>query len=93
MIKMHNWLIGGKEAYSPPEDQVKVIQGEVYGHPRFPDGHKINTSALIECWSRTAVSKSGTRYVLGRIDPDYRKWLKKEFPNWNWRRPFAKMEK
>lgn len=94
MIKMHNWSIGGSgDAYTPPELQVKKLRGEVYGHPRFPDGHRISSSALIEAWSRTAVTKSGTRYVLGRINPEYRKFLKKNFPTWNWRRPFAKLQK
>lgn len=41
------------------------LTGRVFGDDRRPDGTPITTSAVIECDGRTAVTKSGTVYILG----------------------------
>jgi hypothetical protein len=60
-VRLENWQVinnsGEKKAY---------LCGEVYGHPRLPDGRLVTTSAVIELHDDTAVTRSGTVYRLGK---------------------------
>ena len=68
-----------------------ALTGTVYGYPdqqRHPDGKRIVTTRVVDFRGRVVVTKSGTQYRLGRISPDYRRWLRASRPQWNWRQPF-----
>ena len=41
------------------------LSGNVYGHPRFPDGEPIHTSAVITVNGYLAVCKSRTYHLVG----------------------------
>jgi len=96
MIKINNWNITVYPLLvnpcAPPEMIRKSLQGNVYGHPGFEDGKHIITSP-IKSVDKRKITTENTIYVLGKIDPKYRKYLKKERPNWNWRKPITIKEK
>jgi len=88
MIKINDWSITGRETpYTAPELIKRIIAGKVYGHHRFPDGSSVFTSSIKKVKGRKITTSSGSEYRLGKIDPKYRKWLKKERPDWDWRNP------
>ena len=91
MIKLENWSVtfAGGDPYTPPEAQIKILQGNAFGHPRSKDGEFIHTSPVVKVEGRVATTFSGSVYELGKIDPKYRAWLKKNFPQWDYRRPLA----
>ena len=60
-VRLENW-----EMISNPWKMKQYLHGEVYGHPRLPDGRLVTTSAVIELHDNVAVTKSGTIYQLGR---------------------------
>jgi hypothetical protein len=87
-IKVNNWSIRtNADGYTPPEAADIRLIGEVLDHPKLGENKKIQTSSINEINGRTVYTKSGSVYILGRINPEYRKWLKKNSPNWNWRKP------
>jgi hypothetical protein len=90
MVKIENWFItGSNDPYTPPECQTIHIKGFAFGHPDFPDGESIRTSFIESVEGRKVTTRSGRVYQLGKIDPGYRKHLKKIRPNWNWRKPIT----
>ena len=91
MVRLDNWSVcsAGRIRYTPPELQVKALQGNAFGHPRFEDGKHVVTSSPFSIKGRIVTTYSGSVYKLGKIDPEYRKWLKKNVPGWNWRNPIT----
>ena len=74
-IRIENWSVNGEDnPYVPPEQQRVCLYGEVYGHPAFPDGHVVLTSAIVHVEGRKVITRSGSVYTLGTIHPDYLKW-------------------
>jgi len=54
------------------------LHGNVFGHPRFADGHPVTTSRIVGKNSDdTVVTYSGNVYELGEVDPAYEEM----FPN------------
>ena len=90
-IKIRHWSVVGDNSnpYNPPELRTAHLQGNVYGHPRFPDGTQVRTSAIKDVKKRTVFTQSGSKYVLGNISSRYREWLHENRPNWNWRKPIT----
>jgi len=43
--------------------------GGVFGHPRFPDGHLVTTSSIVGGKHGCIITKSGSCYSLGKVDP------------------------
>jgi len=86
MICLENWSVGQPFYNMPPELGCKFLQGNVYNHPRVPDGHHIHTSVIEKADGRLT-TVSGTTYKLGKINTEYRKWLRKNYPDWDWRKP------
>ena len=86
MVKLDNWSTtihpNLDNPYIPPECIEISLQGNVYGHPRFGPGHKVVTSPIVSIEGRVIGTKN-TTYLLGKIDPEYRKYLKKERPDWD----------
>jgi hypothetical protein len=93
IYRIENWSVVGAEEdpYTPPEAMPLRLHGFVPDHPTLAESQKksgegINTSAItgvsgriVQCLSR--------KYRLGKISPDYRKWLRKNRPDWNWKEP------
>jgi hypothetical protein len=91
LVKIDNWSICdfnylGKR-FALPEMFDVMLCGNAYNHPELYDGEAMVTSKIVEIKARKVWTSSGTQYVFGRIDPEYRWWLKANYPNWNWRRP------
>ena len=76
--RLENWAIRYTgDPYTPPELQRCAAIGEVYGHPEFPDGSPITTSALIvHDYGRRQVTTKSRVYNLGKIDPGYVQYMK-----------------
>ena len=86
---MQNWSTTGTgDLYTPPEMQKLALQGKVYGHPRYKDGTLLVTTP-IETVKGRQVKTRNTHYVLGRIDPTFRQWLKKNRPKWDYKNPIT----
>lgn len=91
-VLLQNWFVRYRhldDFYRAPELNYKVLAGDVYRHPRFPDGHPVKTSAIVGVNGRLITTKSGTVYKLGRIQREYRMWLRKEGITYNPRRPVS----
>ena len=76
MTRLENWAFVGRNPYASPEMQQYGLKGFVYNHPRgiFKDGDEIITSAISHLNEHgQIVTKSGTVYELGEIDPEYEK--------------------
>ena len=55
----------------PPEKQGVCLLGFVVGHPRHRDGNEILTSPVVHHGANCVVTRSGSEYELGSIDPSY----------------------
>ncbi len=93
-VLLQNWFVRFRHAddrayYLAPELNYKVIAGDVYRHPRFPDGHSVKTSRIVSVEGRRVTTSGGTVYLLGRIQPEYRAWLKKEGLKYNPQSPIS----
>lgn len=74
MITLENWsVVTNADAYTPPELIVGRLTGMVYGHPNHYDGKEVVTSPVIGCQGDLIVTKTGSLYGLGKIDPEYAK--------------------
>jgi hypothetical protein len=60
-IRLENW-----DVISHPRKTIRCLFGQVFGDPRFPDGHLVTTSTLVDLRDDEAVTKSGTVYRLGK---------------------------
>ncbi|HMN10951.1 MAG TPA: hypothetical protein PKD55_01350 [Bellilinea sp.] len=94
MYKLDNWSVGttGEDEYMPPELLDPCLAGTVYDHPDFEDGESIVTSPIREVHGRVIKTQSGSLYKLGRINPEYRKWLKENYPDWDPKHPIRMVE-
>lgn len=75
-MKIENWsvtLVGPIDPYKPPEAHKQAISGNVYGNPKFPEGCFVTTSSIKRVLSDGVITKSGSFYELGEIDPEYEK--------------------
>ena len=73
-MRIEGWsLIGDFDPYQAPELQSVKLLGHVYGHPNHHDGKLIMTSNVTGIVDDDIIIYSGSRYVLGAIDPEYSK--------------------
>jgi hypothetical protein len=91
MIELNNWstTTRDEDPYTPPECKSTCLQGNVFGHPNFPDGDHVITSRIVSTNKRIITTYSGHQYRLGNIDPKFRRLLRKIRPEWNWRKPIT----
>jgi hypothetical protein len=93
MTTIINWSVVSDNApYLAPELREKRLQGQVYGHPHKENGSRVTTSSIVAVSGRKVTTRTGTTYHLGKIAKGYRKWLRKNRPNWNWRKPITMRE-
>lgn len=91
-IKLNNWsIVSYHDPYLAPELVTKHLRGCGVNHPKFGN-QEIRTSPIKTVKGRLVITQSGTQYLLGNIDPEYRKWIEKHYMNWNWRNPIKSME-
>lgn len=78
-VRLENWSVCVREdPYCPPELLTQHLQGEAYGHPRFPDGERVTTTPIVRVSPEGIVATaSGSRYQLGAVNPDY----EAQYPN------------
>ena len=77
MKRLENWSINTTGSlYQAPETAVTHLNGEVYGHDRFPEGHGITTSAVVSSEGNLVMTYSGSTYLLGDPSEDYVKWCR-----------------
>jgi hypothetical protein len=76
-MRIENWSLVAP-LYSAPEEGG-YIKGNVYDNPKFPDGHHVVTSAVvnIDPIAKTVTTRSGSVYKLGAVDADW----DKEYPD------------
>ena len=95
MIKLESWSIESypSNGYTPPELCVPVLRGIPDRHPHKPEkdvtNRYIRTTCIIKANGRKITTRSGTIYLLGSIDSEYKKWVKKYNPKWDWRNPIT----
>jgi hypothetical protein len=73
-MKLENWSVvydNNVDPYTAPELIRSVLQGNVYGNPKFDDGTFICTSSIVGKNNGDIITKSGSRYELGNVDPAY----------------------
>ena len=91
MLKLDNWsVVCDDNPFAAPEQMVARMRGVITGHPHIEDGKIIHTSTIQEAKGREVRTQNNI-YLLGTVDADYRKWLKKHRPKWDWKNPFKKV--
>ena len=77
-VRIENWFVRRRhrDPFMAPECNPVVLGGEVYGHPRKRDGTGVRTSAIVDVDGLLVRTESGTTYQLGKIDPEYEKWMR-----------------
>jgi len=85
-IFLSNWSI----AYPCAKDTH--LQGEVYGHPRYKDGTFVTTSPVEKADGVTITTRSGSVYELGKVEKNYREWLRADEPEWDPENPITLKE-
>jgi len=56
------------------------------------EGKAICTSPIKSIEGRVITTHSGSKYLLGTIDPNFRQMLKEQRPEWDWRNPIQSMK-
>ena len=88
IVTLENWYISSTgDPYTPPEAVSLILNGDAYGHPRFPDGHTITTTSVVGVpFLATAlplkksirdgmiIETRNTFYKLTGVCPKYEKW-------------------
>jgi len=75
-MRLENWSITcSADPYRPPERQTRQLRGEVYGHPRRPDGEHIRTSSIVSAGGGTVTTRNSV-YTLGEPDPKFVEWCR-----------------
>jgi hypothetical protein len=74
-IKMDQWSLvtnlDPASAYLTPEQRVSYLYGRVYGHPKHPDGKRVQTSRITEVDGDIVETRSGNKYQLLDADEKY----------------------
>ena len=73
MACLENWCIVEDESdpFQAPELRWPLLQGNVYGSDKFPDGKLIAMGRPVSRQGDAVVTASGSVYELGAVDPRY----------------------
>jgi hypothetical protein len=94
--RLENWSVRGSwhaeqvDLFKAPETILLCLVGKVYNHPKSDkhhDGKEIITSPIQDVHGITIVTGSGTVYILGEIDPNYKQWLEDNGYSYNSENP------
>ena len=87
-VVINNWSTTSLgDPFMAPEIRPLAVQGVTENDHRRPGKTSIRTSAVVDVSGRTFTTNSGTVYRLGRIDPKFRAWLRKEGREYDPKRP------
>lgn len=101
IVRLHHWCVRKSKVdpWTPPETVTTHLQGVVDKvkiddeHPkakkwytRQATGDLITTSHIVSASGRT-IETTNTTYILGAIDPKYRKWMKDNDIEYDQREP------
>lgn len=89
-IRVDMWATYPTNPYRAPEQGGGIyLAGTVApgDDPRRPEGGPISTSPIVAVEGRIVTTKSGTRYRLGRIKPEFREWMREQGIAWDSREP------
>lgn len=81
MSKIENWSIQIKiaDVYKAPEQGVSIVVGKVYDDVRACDGAGISTSRIVNLDIKNmTIQTKNTLYNLGKIDPDFERYMVSE---------------
>jgi hypothetical protein len=72
-MKLEKWCVISRSspALEPPELERFCLHGFVSGHARCADGKEVTTSLVVGRNGINVVTKSGSEYELGIVDPVY----------------------
>jgi len=73
-------------AYDAPELMMSRLSGVVALH-KGRKNQKVSTSRMVEVDGRYIKTRSGTTYLLGKVNPEYRQWWEAEGNEWNEENP------
>lgn len=78
-IRIELWAFGtNNDPYLAPELRFYFLSGYIYGHPHFDDGARIICTSPIQSYDGIyIITRTGSRYLLGEVDPLY----ESEYPN------------
>lgn len=78
-MKLENWSITRLpvSAYQAPESGPPCFTGQVFGHPKFPEGDNIVSTPIKRIFEGGILTESGSVYHLGEPAPAY----EAQFPN------------
>ena len=90
-IRIERWAVKPARGsdFSAPEVRGIRLRGDVFGHPRHPDGNRVSTGPIVKVEGRTVTTESGSVYVLGAPDPRYLEWLAEEGIAFNPEKPIV----
>lgn len=71
--KLQHWSLCSRRSgeWLSPDAEGARIFGLVFGHPRHFDGKELLTSPVVKRAANRIVTRSGSEYALGPIDPAY----------------------
>jgi hypothetical protein len=72
-MRLEKWCVISRNSPSlqSPEQERGYLHGFVTGHPHCPDGKEVITSRIVSRKADHVVTKSGSEYELGEVDPFY----------------------
>ncbi len=72
-MKLDHWSLRSRPLgrIEPPEVPGVCLFGNVVGHPYHLDGKEVLTTAVLHFGLDCVITKSGSEYELGEIDPAY----------------------
>jgi hypothetical protein len=89
-MKLNNWsVVGDNDPYRAPELRCARLHGIVDDHPRLGKNTEISTSSIMTAEGLIVITKSGSVYELGTVDPKYLEYLKENNINFNPEQPIT----
>ena len=62
--QLENWVV-------IDHNGQQCLAGDVFFHPLFDDGNNITTSSVVGKRGSFVITRSGSKYLLGVVDPQY----------------------
>lgn len=93
---IEDWYVSVSEAdaYQPPENQRQCLTGVVAKHKSIRDGVvrdnvRVTTSYIVDVDGKEVTTRSGSVYTLGKIQHEYREYLREIRPDWDEENPIT----
>ena len=93
MVHLQEWsVVMSGDKYTAPECRRPRLTGLCKNHPKFPDNTRIYSSKILSSEGRV-VETLNTKYLLGRIDPKYREWIRDNYGSYDRANPVKDLHK